>query len=163
MHIFSKIIYAACLAPLLLAACNQQPRTMAMCEQTVRDYAAHRDNPDAGVDYGNLFTENGAFTLGGETISGRAALIERHKSANEVASWNHVMDEISVWPDLTGESRVIVYTTPKDGDESKVTRFIIADYIDQFAVISSGCKIADRQVSIVYDSAAKENLKTPVK
>ena len=100
-----------------IAACQQPPRTMAMCEQTVRDYAAHRDNPDAADDYGNLFTESGTFTLGDETLKGRAALIERHKSANDAARWNHVMDEISVQPDLTGKSRVIVYTNPKNGNE----------------------------------------------
>jgi len=153
------VISASC----LITACQQQPRTMAMCEQTVRDYADHRDNPAAVEKYGNLFTDNGTFSLGGETVTGKAALIERHKTANDAAMWNHVMDKISVQPDLTGKSRVVVYTTPKNGNEKNVTRFIVADYIDRFEVIASGCKIADRQVNIIFDSAAKRTRKRPVK
>ncbi len=141
-----------------LSACGKSPQSKASslnsCKQTVLDYADLRDDPGKAEAYGDLFTQTGTFTLGPNTITGRNALIARHKAANGLAAWHHTMENIHIAEDnQTGLSRVIVYTTPKD-DNEVVTRMIVAEYIDKFQIIDGKCKITDRQVRVIHDSIA---------
>lgn len=141
-----------CLAP-LIGACSlsQNPTHAELCRETVLDYASFRDDPDTSQEYGLLFTQDGSFTLGPNTITGRKALIARHKTANERVVFNHVMDDILVRADLTGKSRVIVYTSARNGNHD-ITRVIVADYMDRYEIKGGKCLIADRNVAVLFDT-----------
>ena len=142
----------------VLAACSPPSVSPAQkCLQTVLAYADLRDDPTKATEYGALFSYNGTFTLGPNTVTGRDAIIERHISANSAMRWNHVMDgDIEVSDDLKGQSRVIVYTTPLDGTDGQVTRFIVANYHDQFEMgVSNNCLIKARRVEVLFDSTAQ--------
>ena len=139
-----------------ISACSAPKVSNAQkCTQTVLDYADLRDDPNKAEAYGALFSEDGTFTLGPNTATGRAAIIKRHESTNAAMQWNHIMDDIKVTDDLSGTSRVIVYTTPL-GVETDVSRFIVADYIDKFEIARSGkCLIKSRSVNLIFDSNAE--------
>lgn len=138
-----------------LAACSFSGKQLSqseLCLQTVRDYAELRDDMSKAKAYGDLFTENGRFTLGPNTVTGRDALIARHQAANKAAIFSHVMEDMEI-DGLTGKSRVVVYTKDRKAPD-KITRVIIADYADEYAMIDGKCLISDRKVSVVYDTNA---------
>ena len=123
-----------------------------LCEATVRNYAALRDNGPA-EEYANLFTKDGTFTLGPNITTGRAALAARHVEANKTALWRHnILDvEISeVGGQLIGVSRFIIYTGPHPAP-SKNPREIIGDYMDTFVIENGACLISSRSAHIVFD------------
>jgi len=140
----------------LLTACSQAAQTPSqseLCQQTVLDYATFRDDPTKSSDYANLFTEDGQFKMGSNQNTGRNALINRHKAANKNTIFNHIMDGIEINSDLTGTSRVVVYTKNKS-DADNINRVIIADYTDKFEMVDGKCLIANRKVSVVFDTSA---------
>ena len=87
---------AAALVPLLGACGQNTPTIFERCEQTIRNYAVYRDDPAKAVEYANLFTENGSFTLGETTTQGQDALKSRHIAAHRNALWRHNMGEIRI-------------------------------------------------------------------
>ncbi len=146
--------FVSILAATHLAACSfpePTPSRMDLCQQTVIDYATYRDDPNRAEAYGQLFSQNGQFTLGPNTVIGRDALIERHKSANTNTVFSHVMENIKI-DGLSGKSRVVVYTKNRQ-QGAEINRVIIADYIDKFEITNGRCLIADREVSVVFDTA----------
>lgn len=148
----SYLFLAFFLAP-IIGACSQSqsPTHAELCRKTVTDYAAFRDDPEKSTEYGALFTEDGVFTLGPNPITGRQALIARHKAANKDVIFNHVMDDILVRADLTGKSRVIVYTSARNGSHD-INRVIVADYMDRYEMSGGKCMIAERNVAVLFDT-----------
>lgn len=139
---------------LTLGACAQSSADLdpsALCAQTVAEYAELRDDPSKSLEYGDLFTKDGSFIMGPNIIRGQDALIARHKSSNQSTVWNHVMDDINISDDLTGQSRVIVYTSDRKSADD-ITRVIIADYQDRYEIVEGVCLISERKVSVVYDT-----------
>ena len=145
---------------LILPACQAQKadntiQVAELCTQTIRDYAAFRDDPSKADEYGALFTENGTFTLAGNTAAGRDALIARHKGANENAVWRHNMIDIDIDENegvVTGRTRFIVQTGPRAETPGPVGREIIGYYEDKFVISDGTCLIQDRSVVVEFDS-----------
>ncbi len=143
---------AAVVSILILIACTQKSTLIKLCETTISDYAKYRDNPETADLYANLFTPDGSFTLGSNTVTGRDALSARHAGSHESATWQHKMGSTELSNDneaITGVSRVTVKTSPKDNP--KTIRTIVADYQDTFAIVDAACLIKARGVKIVLD------------
>ncbi len=149
-----------CLAP-LVGACSQPstPSQAELCQATVENYAKFRDDPSKSAEYGALFTEDGSFTLGPNTITGRSALIARHKAANQDIVFNHVMDDITIRNNLTGKSRVVVYTSARNGSHD-INRVIVADYMDRYEMVEEQCLIAERNVAVLFDTSSARIIPT---
>ena len=147
-------------AALIFGGCQPEDRsktvsTADLCAQTVRDYALLRDDPAQAAAYGALFTNEGSFTLAGNTVTGRDALIARHKAANENAVWRHNMTDIDITKTdgkVTGRTRFVVYTGARGDEPGPVTREIIGYYDDIFVLENERCLLQDRRVVVEFDS-----------
>ena len=137
----------------LLGACTQSSKLSQadLCRLTVENYATLRDDPSKSAEYAAVFTKNGSFTLGPNSITGRDALMKRHKTANKDVNFNHVMDDIDIRTNMTGKSRVVVYTSARHGSHD-INRVIIADYMDRFELENGQCLIAERNVAVLFDT-----------
>ena len=132
---------AASVSALILVACAQTA-PIQLCETTISNYAKYRDNPETADLYANLFTDEGTFTLGPNTTTGRDALSARHTGSHQSATWQHKMGASQVSNDngiINGVSNVTVKTSPKD--DAKTIRTITADYIDTFEIVAGTCLI----------------------
>ncbi len=137
----------------LLGACAQSsnPSPAELCKTTVENYATYRDEPSKSAEYAAVFTKDGSFTLGPNTITGRDALMARHRAANKDVIFNHVMDDIEIRTNMTGKSRVIVYTSARQGSHD-INRVIVADYMDRYEMENGQCLIAERNVAVLFDT-----------
>jgi len=136
----------------VLAACSNQQTPTQLCNQTVKDYAALRDNPETAETYAGLFTDDGIFVLGPNPVSGRDALMARHQASHENSNWLHDMNKISITDAdgaVSGVSRVTVKTSAKN--DPKTERTIVADYIDIFEMADGKCLIKSRTVKVLTD------------
>ena len=143
---------------LLVSACAQKTTPIELCETTISDYAKYRDNPETADLYANLFADDGSFTLGPNTTTGRDALSARHTGSHGSATWGHEMGTTKVTDNngaISGVSSVTVKTSPKN--DLKTTRTITADYIDTFEIVSGTCLIKSRSVKLVSDETVTEN------
>ncbi len=149
-----RALYLLCLSMVpIIGACSQSaaPSQSELCQAAVENYAAYRDDPNKSAEYGALFTEDGRFTLGPNTITGRDALVARHLAANQDVIFNHVMDDITIRNNLTGKSRVVVYTSARNGSHD-INRVIVADYMDRYEMRGGQCLIAEREVAVLFDT-----------
>lgn len=141
-----------------LISCTPEETPAQLCNQTVKDYATYRDNPEMAKAYADLFSLDGTFTLGPNTTEGRDTLIARHIASHENATWQHNMNEISIRDKdavVTGTSRVTVKTSSKD--DPNTTRKIVADYEDNFELIGDKCLIKSRIVKILTDDISSSD------
>lgn len=145
--------WPALLFVLTICACApaSAPSPTELCTTTVENYATYRDDPSKSAEYAALFTRDGSFTLGPNTLTGRDALAARHKTANKDVIFNHVMDDIDIRTNLTGKSRVIVYTSARQGSHD-INRVIVADYLDRYEMVAGKCLIAERNVAVLFDT-----------
>lgn len=140
-----------------LTACAPEVRTpfVELCAQTVRDYGILRDEGPA-ESYADLFTPDGEFHLGPNVTKGREALIARHIASNADTVWRHNMTDIRITEPkegLTGVTRFHIFMGPRSDKAGQPSREIIGDYIDQFVMDGTACKIESRKVKIVFDTS----------
>lgn len=157
---FSIFLISAGLITLGLSACAPDQSSRRACLKTVSDYAWLRDDPAQSEAYAELFTENGTFVLAGQVTEGRAALMARHRTANQNAVWRHNMTasriEVSDTK-ITGKTRFIIQTGPRASgvhatSPVPVAREIIGYYEDEFALVAGQCRLDSRRVHIEFDS-----------
>ena len=149
-----KLIKGLVLA-MFLGGCSPKLDTILACSETVESYAVLRDDPSTATDYAALFTEDGSFELGGQVVTGREALAERHDLANDNAVWRHNItytDIIEQNGELSGRSRFVIQTGPRGASPGPVTREIIGFYEDKFTLEGGECLIASRKVHIEFDT-----------
>ena len=148
--------YSSLIMVSMLTACAPEVRTpnVDLCAQTVRDYGTLRDEGPA-ESYADLFTPDGEFHLGPNVTKGRDALIARHIASNADTVWRHNMTDIRISEPkegLTGVTRFHIFMGSRSDKPSQPTREIIGDYIDQFVMDGTICKIKSRKVKIVFDT-----------
>lgn len=142
MHILGAAILA------VLSSCSALLDPAKLCSQTALDYGKFRDAPDAALQYADLFTPDGSFTLGGQVTQGRDALIARHQTSNQNQVWKHHPGVPVIAMSngiITGTSKVIVQTGAKDGP---MTTEITGEYADVFEISKGRCLIKTRDTKV---------------
>lgn len=144
---------------LLVFACQQKVATYDVtksCTELVHEYAYLRDRLD-GQGVSELFTEEGEFSIFGETFAGRQLIQERVSGARSGPVTRHLVSTVDVQSDggsaARGVSYVTIYIGPKSESDNpiEVEGFAgIGEYHDHFALTDSGCKIQSREFIPVF-------------
>ena len=135
------------------------------CKALVTDYAYYRDRYDA-QNVANLFTEDAAMSVQGETYNGRQAIYQRMVEGRGTRVIRHMMSTIRIFPvdadNATGVSYVAVYGTAanaeSDATDDKSAApsgapstpvqaggyLAIGEYHDKFVRTAVGWKISER-------------------
>ena len=129
----------------IIAACTAQPSVSELCEETSKAYVVARDNGDVDA-YGDLFTEDAVFLIGGNQQKGRKAI----KAAMAARAGSQFTRHIVTSPfvvestdgKLTGSSYVTVYASSrKDSGQplDSPTPWAIGQYLDEYVVADGRC------------------------
>ncbi len=116
------------------------------CTNLVVAYAYHRDQFNAD-EFSNLFTENAALTVVGQTWVGRTDIRQRIEGLKTGSTIRHEMSTIRIVPidadHATGISYVTIYSAPVG--ETSVSGFsLMGEYHDDFVRTAEGWRISKR-------------------
>ncbi|MEQ8860962.1 MAG: nuclear transport factor 2 family protein [Pseudomonadales bacterium] len=126
------------------------------CRQRVIDYAYFWDHDD-GAGFADLFTADATLTLGGNTFSGRDAIVERMMANGPVL--RHLMSTVRVTAVDAGSARGVSYVTVyaaepvADGLPSVDGFALLGEYHDTFVIDATGCRISERRLVPVMRQA----------
>ena len=127
-----------------------------LCKITYNKYPDFRDDPALGKEYGELFTQDGVFSIGDTATQGREAIVERHKSAHTSAVWVHKLNK-PVFNIENGiifaKGDVVVSTGP---DKDNLNTRIEASYSDEFEVVGGVCRIKVRKTTVTKSTQKNE-------
>lgn len=118
------------------------------CRQRVIDYAYFWDQADA-AGFAEVFTAEATLTLGGETFSGRDAIVQR-MTADRGSTMRHLMSTVRITATgddaASGVSYVTVYAAaPVDQGLPEADAFaLLAEYHDRFRITADDCRIVER-------------------
>lgn len=142
-----KRTLAAVISLLCGTVVNAAEPALEQCRQRVHDYAYFWDSGNTD-GFADLFTEDATLTLGGQTFSGRAAIVERMARPGPVM--RHLVSTVRIAASGDGAASGVSYVTvyaaePVDEGLPAVDGFLlIAEYHDRFQLASDGCRIAER-------------------
>jgi uncharacterized protein (TIGR02246 family) len=128
---------------------------IAECTDTINRYAHTRDQLDA-EGHGDLFTEDGEFVFGGSTTTGREAIAQRIRDADESQMTRHMSGSIVVEIDdndgITAHSYFHVYQAerPESPGPVPVGSYLFVEYDDEMRMTGTRCKIARRTFTLVF-------------
>ena len=142
-----------------LLGCQQKDQSFdysEACSSVVHDYAYLRDQTD-GQGVANLFTDEGSFSIFGETFSGRQAIRQRVLGAEAGPVTRHLISTIDIESKAPGKARGVSYVTVYIGPRSDSTNPIevegfagIGEYHDRFVVDAGECLIESREFIPVF-------------
>jgi uncharacterized protein (TIGR02246 family) len=131
-------------------AANAATPALEQCRLRVMDYAYFWDQADED-GFADIFTENATLTLGGETFSGRDAIVNR-MAANRGPTMRHLMSTVRITATADDAASGISYVTvfaapPQDEALPEADGFaLIGEYHDRFRITADGCRIAERSL-----------------
>ena len=158
---FTKSIVLVAAAFTLSACENLQgsPSIVSACTATVNAYAHARDSVDP-VQYGALFTEDASFTIWGQTMRSREAIVEALIDRGGQLATRHITGSIHVTPTssstATGRSYALVLApqeneTLPEAELSGESFFAMATYEDAYEIDGAICKFQRRKVTVEFE------------
>lgn len=154
LHVIATLAAAssAFVAVPALAEDNGQTARRA-CFETVHRYSVLRDHGPVD-DYGDLFTEDAEFTIGGNTVKGRENLKSRLVEQLSAGRAMHTMTTVNIADDAkTGLSYMTVVVG--DSETQTQTDAFYVEVYDEYAFEGMRCLIAKRDVEFVFTKAAE--------